>query len=102
MIQPITVRPLSSKRSQYEIVAAERRWQAVKLAGLAEIPAVVRELSAQDAVAVALIENIQREELTSSDEARALRKLIEEFSLTHEQVAVAPWQWGDLARRSRI
>lgn len=89
VIQPITVRPSYGKPGQYEIVAGERRWQAAKLAGLTEIPAVVRELSDQDAVAVALIENIQREELTSAEEARALQRLIGEFSLTHEQVAKA-------------
>jgi ParB family transcriptional regulator, chromosome partitioning protein len=64
-------------------VAGERRWQAAKLAGLTEIPLIIRELSDSDAVAVALIENIQREELTSAEEARALQRLIAEFSLTH-------------------
>ena len=70
-----------------KIVAGERRWQAAKLAGLTDLPVIVRELSDKQAVAVALIENIQREELTSAEEARALKRLIEEFSLTHSEVA---------------
>ena len=95
VIQPIVVRPLAhapddaEAGSRYEIVAGERRWQAAKLAGLAEIPVVIRELSDRDAVAVALIENIQREELTPAEEARALQRLIGEFSLTHQAVADA-------------
>ena len=91
VIQPIVVRPLPQGTggggAKYEIVAGERRWQAAQLAGLANIPVIVRELSDSQAVAVALIENIQREELTSAEEARALKRLIEEFSLTHSQVA---------------
>jgi ParB family transcriptional regulator, chromosome partitioning protein len=99
VIQPIVVRPLvgsaatlvgsAAGSAKYEIVAGERRWQAAKLAGLTEIPVVVRELSDSDAVAVALIENIQREELTPAEEARALQRLIGEFTLTHQQVADA-------------
>jgi ParB family transcriptional regulator, chromosome partitioning protein len=92
LIQPIVVRPLAASADgapTHEIVAGERRWQAAKLAGLTEIPVVVRELSDQDAVAVALIENIQREELTPAEEARALQRLIGEFALTHAQVADA-------------
>lgn len=92
VIQPIVVRPLppgTLGEARYEIVAGERRWQAAKLAGLADIPAIVRELSDSQAVAVALIENIQREELTSVEEARAFKRLIEEFSLTHAEVADA-------------
>src|SRR5271169_571345 len=90
VIQPIIVRPLPAgggSGAKYEIVAGERRWQAAKLAGLRDIPVIVRELSDKEAVAVALIENIQREELTSAEEARALKRLIEEFSLTHLEVA---------------
>jgi ParB family chromosome partitioning protein len=90
VIQPIVVRPLpqgTGGGAKYEIVAGERRWQAAQLAGLANIPVIVRELTDSQAVAVALIENIQREELTSAEEARALKRLIEEFSLTHSQVA---------------
>jgi ParB family chromosome partitioning protein len=92
VIQPIVVRRLpegSAAGARYEIIAGERRWQAAKLAGLADIPTIVRELSDRDAVAVALIENIQREDLTAAEEARALRRLAAEFELTHEQVAVA-------------
>jgi ParB family chromosome partitioning protein len=89
VIQAIVVRPLpaGTGTAKYEIVAGERRWHAAKLAGLADIPVIVRQLSDKEAVAVALIENIQREELTSAEEARALKRLIEEFSLTHSQVA---------------
>src|ERR1700722_1926883 len=89
VIQPILVRPVPGFPHQFEIVAGDRRWQAAQLAGLTEIPAVVRELSDQEAIAVALIENIQREELTPTEEARALGRLIGEFSLTHQEVAEA-------------
>jgi ParB family chromosome partitioning protein len=91
VIQPIVVRrlPEGSEGARYEIIAGERRWRAAKLAGLADIPCIVRELSDRDAVAVALIENIQREELTAAEEARALQRLATEFALTHEQVATA-------------
>jgi len=89
VIQAIVVRPLpaGSGSAKYEIVAGERRWQAAKLAGLTDIPVIVRQLSDKEAVAVALIENIQREELTSAEEAEGPQRLIEEFSLTHSQVA---------------
>lgn len=90
VIQAIVVRPLPAGAigaAKYEIVAGERRWQAAKLAGLTDIPVIVRELSDKQAVAVALIENIQREELTSAEVARALKRLTEEFSLTHSEVA---------------
>jgi ParB family transcriptional regulator, chromosome partitioning protein len=92
VIQPIVVRRLNSIAAgapQYEIVAGERRWQAAKLAGLTDIPTIVRELSDGEAVAIALIENIQREELTPAEEARALQRLIGEFGLTHQEVADA-------------
>jgi ParB family transcriptional regulator, chromosome partitioning protein len=89
VIQAIVVRPLpaGTGAAKYEIVAGERRWHAAKLAGVTDIPVIVRQLSDKEAVAVALVENIQREELTSAEEARALKRLIEEFSLTHAQVA---------------
>lgn len=94
VIQPIVVRPLPAGASdgakgsaRYEIIAGERRWQAAKLAGLQDIPAIVRELTDQQAMAVALVENIQREELTAAEEARALKGLSLEFSLTHQQLA---------------
>ena len=83
------VRPVPGFPHQFELVAGERRWQAAKVAGLTEIPAVVRELNDQEALAVALIENIQREDLTPPppEEPRRCRRLVGEFSLTHERVA---------------
>jgi ParB family chromosome partitioning protein len=91
VIQPIVVRPLPAGEAKgsvrYEIIAGERRWQAAKIAGLQDIPAIVRELTDQQAMAVGLIENIQREELTAAEEARALKGLSVEFSLTHQQLA---------------
>ena len=90
VIEPIVVRPLpvgASGGAKYEIVAGERRWRAAKLAGLEDIPTIVREMSDRQAVAVGLIENIQREELTAAEEARSLKRLTEEFSLTQQQVA---------------
>jgi ParB family transcriptional regulator, chromosome partitioning protein len=89
VIQPIVVRPVPGFPHQFEIVAGERRWHAAQLAGLTEIPGVIRELSDQETIAIALIENIQREELTPAEEARALSRLVGEFSLTHQQVADA-------------
>jgi ParB family chromosome partitioning protein len=92
VIQPIVVRPLPASATgaaQYEIIAGERRWRAAQLAGLTDIPATVRESTDQEAVVIALIENIQREELTAAEEARALQRLLNEFSLTHQQVADA-------------
>jgi ParB family chromosome partitioning protein len=87
VIQPIVVRDLGGKR--YEIIAGERRWRATRLAGLAEIPAVVREVDDRTVVAMALIENIQREDLNPLEEATALQRLIDEFDLTHAQAAEA-------------
>jgi ParB family chromosome partitioning protein len=87
LIQPIVVR--DAGRGQYELIAGERRWRAAKRAGLAEIPAVVRDIPPQSALAVALIENIQREELTALEEAGALRRLIDEFKLSQQQAADA-------------
>jgi ParB family transcriptional regulator, chromosome partitioning protein len=87
VIQPIVVRPLSENR--YEIVAGERRWRACQQAGLAEIPVVVREVDEQAAIAIALIENIQRADLNPLEEATALQRLLSEFGLTHQQVAEA-------------
>jgi ParB family chromosome partitioning protein len=90
VIEPIIVRPLpagTAGDARYEIVAGERRWRAAKLAGLADIPTIVRQLSDKEAVALALIENIQREDLTAAEEARALKRLISEFSMTHIQLA---------------
>ena len=87
VIQPIVVRELAP--GQYEIVAGERRWRASQLAGLAEVPVVLRELDARTVIAMALIENIQREDLNPLEEAAALKRLIEEFSLTHQDAASA-------------
>ncbi len=87
LLQPIVVRPLKS--GHYEILAGERRWRACQLAGLEQIPALVRDLQDQDALAITLIENIQREDLHALEEARALRRLVEEFQLTHAQAAAA-------------
>jgi len=87
VVQPIVVRTIGENR--YEIVAGERRWRAAQMAGLHEIPAVVREVDDRSAIAIALIENIQRENLNPLEEARALARLIDEFELTHEQAAAA-------------
>ena len=87
VVQPIVVRPVGEGR--YEIIAGERRWRAAQIAGLHEIPAVVREVPDQAAIAMALIENIQREELNPMEEADALDRLIEEFGMTHQQAAEA-------------
>lgn len=85
VVQPLVVRPLAQGR--YELIAGERRWRAAQLAGLDRVPVVVRELSDAAALAVSLIENIQREDLSAVEEARALARLVQEFSLTHEEVA---------------
>lgn len=85
IIQPLLVRRLTQEK--YEIVAGERRWRGAQLAGLATVPAVVREVSDQAAMAVALIENIQRQDLNPIEEAAGFQRLIEEFGLTHEQIA---------------
>ncbi len=87
VMQPIVVRPIAEKR--YEIIAGERRWRASQLAGLEKIPAVVRLVSDQAAIAMALIENIQREDLNPVEEAIALKRLQDEFELTHQEVADA-------------
>ena len=92
VVQPIVVRPVPNPaggEAEYEIVAGERRWRAAQMAGLATIPAVVREIPDESAVAVALIENIQRENLNPLEEARSLHRLIEEFGLTHADAADA-------------
>ena len=84
VVQPIVVRP---EGDHFELVAGERRWRAAQLAGLQKIPAMVRELDARSTAAIALIENIQREDLNPLEEAQAFMRLIEEFDLTHQQVA---------------
>lgn len=87
IVQPIVVRPISENR--YEIIAGERRWRAAQLARLHDIPVVVRAVSDQAALAIALIENIQRQDLKPLEEAEALKRLQEEFALTHQQIADA-------------
>ncbi len=87
VVQPIVARRLSA--GNYEIVAGERRWRAAQLAGLETIPAVVRQIPDEAAIAIALIENIQRENLNPIEEANALQRLIDEFGMTHQQVAEA-------------
>jgi ParB family chromosome partitioning protein len=93
LVQPILVRPLSGhlpgESQRYEIIAGERRWRAAQMAGIAEIPAVIRDVPDEAAVAMSLIENIQREDLNPLEEARALGRLIEEFGLTHQAAAEA-------------
>ncbi|HEY2590782.1 MAG TPA: ParB/RepB/Spo0J family partition protein [Steroidobacteraceae bacterium] len=112
IVQPIVVRPIigqlpgadahgpgseapgagsepSSRMARYEIVAGERRWRAAQMAGLTEIPALIRSIPDESAIAVALIENIQRENLNPLEEARALDRLIREFQMTHQQAADA-------------
>ena len=84
VVQPIVVRP---EGAHFELVAGERRWRAAQLAGLQRVPAVIRDLDARSAAAIGLIENIQREDLNPLEEARAFSRLIEEFDLTHQQVA---------------
>lgn len=91
VVQPIVARPMKKTGNvqRYEIVAGERRWRAAQLAGLAEIPAVVRDVPDESAIAMALIENIQRENLNPLEESRALDRLIREFDLTHAEAASA-------------
>ena len=93
LVQPILVRPLPrpspTESQRYEIIAGERRWRAAQMAGMTEIPAVVRDVPDEAAVAMALIENIQREDLNPLEEARALQRLVEEFGLTHQAAAEA-------------
>ncbi|MDB6083542.1 MAG: Chromosome partitioning protein ParB [Gammaproteobacteria bacterium] len=93
LVQPILVRPLPNRNpgesQRYEIIAGERRWRAAQMAGIADIPAVIRDVPDESAVAMALIENIQREDLNPLEEARALLRLIEEFGLTHQAAAEA-------------
>jgi ParB family transcriptional regulator, chromosome partitioning protein len=96
IMQPIVVRAMGqgSQPKHYEIIAGERRYRAARLAGLNEVPVIVRELADQDALALALIENIQREDLSPLEQARAIKRLLDEFNYTHEQAA-------DILGRSR-
>ena len=87
IMQPILVRQLSDE--QYEIIAGERRWRASQIAGLKEVPVLVREIADEAALAMALIENIQRENLNPLEEAQGIKRLIDEFDMTHEKAAAA-------------
>ncbi|WP_333666092.1 ParB/RepB/Spo0J family partition protein [Acinetobacter guillouiae] len=87
VMQPIVIRPIENDETPYEIIAGERRWRAAQLAGLTEIPAIVRDLTDQVAIALALIENIQRQDLNPVDQALALQRFHEEFGLSHQEIA---------------
>lgn len=87
LIQPVVVRSIAN--GEYELIAGERRWRAAQIAGLHDIPSVIRKIPDQAAAAMSLIENIQREDLNPLEEALAMERLIEEFSLTHQQTAEA-------------
>lgn len=87
ILQPLIVR--SQANNRYEIIAGERRWRAAQLAGLDKVPAIIREISNQTAIAFGLIENIQRRDLNALEEAQALQRLLQEFNLTHDAVAQA-------------
>ncbi len=97
VIQPLLVRQTGQLGDRYEIIAGERRWRAAQLAGLATVPVVVREVSDRSAMAVALIENIQREDLNALEEAAGLQRLLDDFGLTHQEIAEAV---GARGRRS--
>jgi len=85
LMQPLLVRPID--RDRYELIAGERRWRAAQMAGLDEVPAVVREVPDEAALAMSLIENIQRENLNPMEEAAGIQRLVDEFKMTHEQAA---------------
>jgi len=85
IIQPIVVRELN--KNKFEIIAGERRWRAAQLAGLEQVPVIVKQLDEKAAMAMALIENIQREDLNPLEEAEALKKLLDNFQMTHQQLA---------------
>ena len=87
IMQPILVREISN--NQYEIIAGERRWRASQLAGLTQVPVLVRDIADESALAMALIENIQRENLNPLEEAQGIKRLIDEFAMTHEKAAEA-------------
>jgi len=89
LMQPVLVRPINGAAERYELIAGERRWRAAQMAGLTEIPALVREVPDNAALAMSLIENIQREDLNPIEEAAGVQRLVEEFRMTHEQAADA-------------
>jgi len=88
VVQPVVVREVVGS-GQFEIIAGERRWRAAQLAGLKEVPVIVRKVSDQAALAIALIENIQRENLNAMEEAEAMKRLLDEYRMTHQQLADA-------------
>lgn len=88
MVQPIVVRQLAGK-GNYEIIAGERRWRAAQLAGLQDVPVIIKDVPDQTAMCLALIENIQRQDLNPLEEAHALERLIDEFAMTHDEIAEA-------------
>lgn len=88
VVQPVVIRPLAES-GRYELIAGERRWRASQLAGLSAIPAIIKHVADADAMTIALIENIQREQLNPMEEALALDRLVREFSMTHAEVATA-------------
>lgn len=92
IIQPIVVRPIGTNK--YEILAGERRWRAAQIAGLQDVSVVIKDVDDRSAIAISLIENIQREDLNTLDESEALQRLIDEFDMTHQQA-------GDAVGRSR-
>jgi ParB family chromosome partitioning protein len=87
LIQPVVVRPLGASR--YQLIAGERRWRAAQLAGVEKIPAIVRDVPDEIAIAMALVENIQRENLNPIEEATALKRLVDEFQMTHQEAGEA-------------
>lgn len=92
VVQPVVVRPVEEPEeggAQYELIAGERRWRAAQMAGLHEVPAVIRDVPDESAIAMSLIENIQRENLNPLEEAVALKRLMDEFGMVHQQVAEA-------------
>lgn len=89
IVQPVVVRPLEGDGERYELIAGERRWRAAQIAGLHELPAIVRSVPDRTVMSIALIENIQREQLNPLEEARALQRLLGEFGMTHQEVASA-------------
>lgn len=88
VVQPVVIRPVG-ENGRYELIAGERRWRASQLAGLATVPAIIKRVADADAMSIALIENIQREQLNPIEEARALDRLVREFEMTHQLVAEA-------------
>lgn len=87
IMQPLLVRPLAGEEGMYEIIAGERRFRAAKIVGLSEVPVLIRDVSDEQAAIMALIENMQREDLNPLEEAKGIRRLIDEFDFTHEQAA---------------